>query len=680
MISRLNQFAIVCSVLLASFLGGGRDPWAWGAILLSTAFCMLIWPSCHSLPRNWFLWSVGFLAWCSMGLWPFALLARPAWQKSLIESADMKLGPFLSAQPWITLESWIILAAGMLWFFYIASLPAGRHQRRALLRWFCYGAFVLAGLALMCYLAGQQFPFWYSPKNLGPFENRNQMACFLAMSGVITLALAVDHLRRRELRAWILAAGFILLLATLFLSFSRAGIALFFGGAGLWILLAFRLSFRRARTWIALSCLLLAFAGFMLFGGKTLQRFTGETAEKLEYGGRAQIQRDAIDMVLAQPVVGVGLGNFAGAFPMYRTHSLTEDFVRHPESDWLWLASETGVPSLILLAGLGLCFFRGCFPFDSGSDRSLRAACLAAGCMLAVHGIVDVSGHRLGTIWPGLLFAALALRPECREAPSRMFTILASIACFLIILISILWVTTSLDIAHFPGSARADILGRKIEQELATGRYSEAKRDCDDAIWIRPLQWNTYFSRAVARLKLHEKVEEAVADFRRARTLEQNSSRLPMEEGTILLPYNPDDALAAWSEALRRCRQGMEVRSVEELYNSMQKQAEKYPALRENLLLVARDFPQLEGYYWMSASKDQADEFLQNLLQQDDTIESSPEKEPDWVWKLWIRVRGLPDMEEFLSDKPQVSLKIWPILLEACVEQQLYEKAYKLLK
>ena len=680
MTQRANHIVLVCAVLLSVFLGGGRDLWAMALVLLLSAFCMLVWPCCHQPPKRWLYLGAGLVAWCCLGLWPTGLIYRPAWQRTLLETPNFSLSPCLSAQPWITLENCIMLAAGLLWFFYIASLPLGRHQRRSLLRMFSYGIFVLAGASVLFYMAGQQPGFWYSPKILGPFENRNQLACLMAMSSVVTLSLAVDHLRRREYRGWIFVAGLALQLVVLILSFSRAGVVLFFVGTGIWMLMAFHFSFRRPRTWVACSCFLLALAGFILFGGKTADRFTGVGGEKLEYGGRYGIQRDALDMILSQPVTGVGTGNFSGVFPFYRTHFKTEDFVRHPESDWLWLTAEAGIPATLLVLGLAVFVFRACFPFDSGSDRSLRSACLAAGCILAVHGLVDVSGHRLGTIWPALMLAGMALRVDIRQSPSRKYSILVSVSSFLLIVISLLWLSAAFGVSRIPCSATVGITAAKLEQNSRTGEYQDAKASADEAIAIMPLKWEFYFSRAVARLKSGERVEDAVADFRSARMLEKNSSKIPFQEGMLLLPYSTDYALAAWSEALHRCGHGMEERSIEELYYTMQGQSDKYPGLRENLALLARDIPRLEGYYWMSVPKEEGAGFLRKLLEDDENFQSEPEKEPDWLWKLWIHVRGLPDLEEYLRDKPAVNAQIWPILVDACEKKQEFEKAYYQLK
>src|SRR5207244_13204063 len=51
-----------------------------------------------------------------------------------------------------------------------------------------------------------------------------------------------------------------------------------------------------------------------------------------------------------------------------------------------------------------------------------------------------------------------------------------------------------------------------------------------------PLDWELYFSRAVAEAELKQ-TDNALADFRRARFLEPISYELPLAEGNVWLSY-----------------------------------------------------------------------------------------------------------------------------------------------
>src|SRR5262249_61677151 len=71
------------------------------------------------------------------------------------------------------------------------------------------------------------------------------------------------------------------------------------------------------------------------------------------------------------------------------------------------------------------------------------------------------------------------------------------------------------------------------------------------ALQWSPLDWELYFSRAVAEAGLKQ-TDNALADFRRARFLEQVSYELPLAEGNSWLATQPVLAATAWREALRR--------------------------------------------------------------------------------------------------------------------------------
>lgn len=47
---------------------------------------------------------------------------------------------------------------------------------------------------------------------------------------------------------------------------------------------------------------------------------------------------------------------------------------------------------------------------------------------------------------------------------------------------------------------------------------------------------------------------DALGDFRRANLLEPHLQKLPIEEGTLWLAYNPPLSIQAWEEAIRRCK------------------------------------------------------------------------------------------------------------------------------
>jgi hypothetical protein len=85
--------------------------------------------------------------------------------------------------------------------------------------------------------------------------------------------------------------------------------------------------------------------------------------------------------------------------------------------------------------------------------------------------------------------------------------------------------------------------------------FKEAIRLTNIGLDWAPLDWELYFSRAIAEVPLKE-TASALDDFRRARYLEPSSYELPLAEGTAwLAAKQPALAATAWQEALRRAPQ-----------------------------------------------------------------------------------------------------------------------------
>src|SRR5436853_7744888 len=114
------------------------------------------------------------------------------------------------------------------------------------------------------------------------------------------------------------------------------------------------------------------------------------------------------------------------------------------------------------------------------------------------------------------------------------------------------WVVAARGQKLLPGS-----VGVTNAKQLATidnreRNFTETIAVTTTALKWAPLDWELYFSRAIAEAELKQN-DNALADFRRARFLEQISYEIPLAEGNVWLSYQqPVLATTAWREALRR--------------------------------------------------------------------------------------------------------------------------------
>jgi tetratricopeptide (TPR) repeat protein len=255
---------------------------------------------------------------------------------------------------------------------------------------------------------------------------------------------------------------------------------------------------------------------------------------------------------------------------------VNQQSVLHPESDWLWLASEVGWLGVVFALGAVFFVLRAAFPLGPGSRRRLRGAALAASVAAVVHCVIDVPEHRVGSALMALMAMALACGNEVGMPVSRWMSALSRLG-------GLVALGAAVVLARLPDeSGRAQNL-------LQAGRFAESEAAADRALARAPLDWRAYFTRAGARA-CEGKTLEAVGDFRRARTLEPNYAGLPLDEGLFWLQSQPMLALNVWRLALRRVRSPED----EELYGAMLAAAPDDANFRNALFTLAHGRPALE--------------------------------------------------------------------------------------
>jgi tetratricopeptide (TPR) repeat protein len=303
---------------------------------------------------------------------------------------------------------------------------------------------------------------------------------------------------------------------------------------------------------------------------------------------RPLIWQDTLTLIRSAPWCGIGLENFTAIFPFYRSASVIQQSVLHPESDWLWLAAEAGWPALALALGGAAALLTDAFPFVRGSQRRLRTILLGAAVAAGLHAAIDVPEHRLGSAMVSLFALALARRGGAVEETDAAWRG-ASIASGLALLVAS-WIG----------------LHRTNDAAIATTllrheRFREAADSATKAVSRAPLDWTSYFTRGSA-LARSGSILLAVADFRRAKALEPHYAQVPFEEGRVWARRQPKLALEAWREALRRLKAPED----ESLFSAILAAAPNTPAFRAQLLDLVRDRPNLVWQWFRLVPEDEA--------------------------------------------------------------------------
>jgi O-antigen ligase len=346
------ELLLVGLTLLAPTLGGATSLWAQAIVVLAGAAVILAYPPTASVPGPLAVALVALLALGAVGFLPASWMAMPSWRQALTKDYELSLPATLSAQPWATAENLCLLFAGVVWASYLCTRQ-WQMRRGTLLAIYCGGLLALVVVDLVFEFTGVRSALW-QPRlgTFGFFPNRNQTGNLIALGSFTMLALAFQAFDKRAKLGLPWAAGYVICLFALVITGSRAGVAIFFLGS-LWLVLWITWRSRRKRKFgLGLAAVLSLLAGFLVFGGSTLERFIGRPDRPAELSAdyRLRIQPDALKLLKEASWHGIGLGNFEPVFAQHRVASMDDNRAIHPESDWLWLGIELGglAPGLLL--------------------------------------------------------------------------------------------------------------------------------------------------------------------------------------------------------------------------------------------------------------------------------------------------------------------------------------------
>lgn len=686
----------VALILAICFLGGGRSLFVKGIAAASLGILVLVSPAQYRLPRA--LQVVLLIAVFAplMAYLPGAWLGDISWRTNLIENWGIDLPTFGTAQPWVTAEVWIDYAIGIVWLAWCSARGSTTEDRRVAIRLLAAGLGLIATLTLLVNAKFIQIPWWVYPAEfgatIGPFANRNHTSSLMAISCVLTAAAAYDSFRRKDRTGFLFLALLIPCGGVIITNTSRAGIVLVFIGMSLWLATAsLRKGFVRKAALIG-TFALVGISGLFLFGGDILSRFvvTEDTRSALSsISTRGSLYMDAISITASAPFTGIGLGNFRDVFPQLGTTHGPIYFFRHPESDWLWLLTEGGIITFISFAVLISLLAQMTGPWlaaqkadaESRQDRRLRNAFAIAVFLAALHGFVDVPNHTPGYGLLSALSLGLALRASDIQLPSSP----SMRGGHRLVGIGVLAVgATQLCIAFgnplVPGMASARLLADRAVDFTTTGRDADAFKAINEAISMNPLCWTHYFQRAQLHLRLNHPYSDAHMDFGRARALEPYLAKFCFIEGQIWKDLNPEYAIAAWGEVLRR-----HPSDAISWYQAMLSESGGAPTLSNGLSQLAQTPDQKLRFlsYYQLYNGNSPDSFksrLASFLAESKNVDSLDSKGRHLLFQIWSQRGDRAELIRSLETNTIWQQDGWQILSQEYARDGKYEEAFKLAR
>src|SRR5256885_2105112 len=263
------------------------------------------------------------------------------------------------------------------------------------------------------------------------------------------------------------------------------------------------------------------------------------------WGAALALMVTAIILNFSRAWVGIGFGNFEDVFAIFRAASYSDRRAIHPESDWLWLWTELGWLAVVLVIVGLILLVRKIYPLREGTNQRYRLATLIAAILFALHGLVDVSGHRVATSFAAMFLLGLSLHRPHSFKPSRSVSILFRLIGLILLVVGSSWVVAARGEKLLPGSVGVTNAKQLAIIDNRERNFTETIAVTTTGLKWAPLDWELYFSRAVAEAELKQ-TDNALTDFRRARFLEPISFELPLAEGNVWLSSQPVLAATAW--------------------------------------------------------------------------------------------------------------------------------------
>ncbi len=259
------------------------------------------------------------------------------------------------------------------------------------------------------------------------FGNSNQMAGFLAMT--IPLYVGAMFSRKNSVRTLLLSCwGLILMLTTLLFTQGRGGWIATAAGIGFVLLVQFLSGKYRLRAMVPIILpVLLVLAVIFLSSTDLVNRFNTITQQDTEdtLYGRQLAWNGTIEMIKANPVTGVGPGNYSKAFRGFQPPGLSGRYI-YAHNDYLHFISETGILLVPIMFWLVYSLFaHGLSKIRQagGQIRGVTTGAMGGIIAILVHSVSDFNLHIPANALLFTVLAAIVAAPVLEEDKRHAHTV-----------------------------------------------------------------------------------------------------------------------------------------------------------------------------------------------------------------------------------------------------------------
>ena len=704
LVSAVVTIVLLASSMAAIFLAGGTLQGSLGVFLVGSGVAMI---SCPPRARvDWRLWvaAAGLVGCGALAFLPARWWRLPSWRVALGKESIAPLPVTISTEPWTT-AFWLgVLALSVLIGLFLLAHPL---RSKWLLRCVFFSVLAsgaYAALAIYAKRSGWHYAF-EGGATFGFFPNRNHTATFLVVGSV--LALAVLTIGIRESR-WLLAGLVAVVLSTcltalFFFSGSRAGVIFVLLGGLIWMAGLGR-GHLNLRLLVSFVVLLLAGAVLFLVSESEVRGRLFPTAQppaqavksanplapaadrseakSPPFDFRVLIYRDTLRLIRDHPLTGTGLGCFNLVFPQYREASLSEAAAIHPESDWLMLVAEAGIPALLCLLGMLVFLGQRLRALRSHPFWPVRWGCVAAAATAILHGLVDVPAHRVELGWWILIIAGLGFQippEEKRIAPRFQHLVFVAGGLAAVILGG--------------GLIRAEWLGGEPLPPFKAGEsqtavfkayqrqdFAGATKLVRQAILDSPMYEPLYFQLGVLLAQTETDDAESDANFKTQRLLNPFLSSIPLQQGEVWMNHDPARTAAFWREALERNERigrtaGNGKQATLAFYQGLIGRTAENLQLQRALLDLADRDPRMILTWLGSVRPEVAREKFSALAENQDFLRTLDSGERTRFLLRWYAAGDRAALDHWLANQSTWNDASWPVRMRQLVDGGSFEQA-----
>jgi tetratricopeptide (TPR) repeat protein len=302
----------------------------------------------------------------------------------------------------------------------------------------------------------------------------------------------------------------------------------------------------------------------------------------------------------------------------------------------------------------------------------LRRAALVVVALFLAHSLIDVPGHRMGSVLAVLAMLPLAAPARLPDSCGQGARFALAGAGLLIVLLGGLFLAQATGRIVMPGQVRREALVREIEANDRAGLHYDAINNCEEGISFAPLDWRFHFFSARSRLRINVGWSQAAEEFARARLLEPDSPLLVLHEGMLWVGRDPERAISAWSEALRRTDRKREH------FRMMLDAAQRDERLMARMEALVEGHPELDFFFLHSVPDAVFDQRLSQLLSMTPEAAGFRPEDAGAFFNTWRSRRGAARFVEELAAHPAWEAAGWWWAAESLAGAGQWKEAFAL--